>query len=356
MYSISEEDVDFIMVGAAILGSGGGGDPYYKSLALKNLLRRRCSVSLIQLEDLEENDLILPIANVGAPLVGTEKLPNFDEFVQLLEAVTNYFGKPPKALLCGEIGGGNALTPLIAGAVCGIPVLDGDTIGRAFPEIQMSTCSLFQIPTAPVFIASDSRAVSIVEAKSNAEAEKQTRHLIQQLGSRASCALYGMTGLQAQQAVIRGSLSLAKSIGQVVRQSKNPISDLCDLTKGHCVARGRISDVQQTVDGGFLRGFFCMEDEEGEIVVKFQNENLVAQRGENILVSTPDLIIPVDLEEGTAIPCDQLQYGLRVALLALPSPSIWTTKQGLELVGPEAFDYSHTYHPITQRLSCQSIL
>ena len=40
------------------------------------------------------------------------------------------------ALLSFEMGGGNGLEPLAVGARMGLPVVDADLMGRAFPEMQ----------------------------------------------------------------------------------------------------------------------------------------------------------------------------------------------------------------------------
>ncbi len=40
-------------------------------------------------------------------------------------------------LVCAEIGGYNSIEPLLVGARLGLPVIDADGMGRAFPEIQM---------------------------------------------------------------------------------------------------------------------------------------------------------------------------------------------------------------------------
>jgi DUF917 family protein len=47
------------------------------------------------------------------------------------------------ALLAGEVGGGNGVEPLACGARLGLPVVDGDLMGRAFPELQASAWSTF---------------------------------------------------------------------------------------------------------------------------------------------------------------------------------------------------------------------
>lgn len=41
------------------------------------------------------------------------------------------------ALTCLEVGGLNSIQPLLVGALTGLPVLDVDGMGRAFPELQM---------------------------------------------------------------------------------------------------------------------------------------------------------------------------------------------------------------------------
>jgi DUF917 family protein len=41
------------------------------------------------------------------------------------------------AIMAGEVGGGNGLEPLVVGSRLGLPVVDGDLMGRAFPELQV---------------------------------------------------------------------------------------------------------------------------------------------------------------------------------------------------------------------------
>ncbi len=40
-------------------------------------------------------------------------------------------------VFAGEIGGGNGLEALVLGARLGLPVVDIDLMGRAFPELQV---------------------------------------------------------------------------------------------------------------------------------------------------------------------------------------------------------------------------
>lgn len=39
--------------------------------------------------------------------------------------------------MAAEVGGANSFEPLVVGAKVGLPVLDADGMGRAFPELQV---------------------------------------------------------------------------------------------------------------------------------------------------------------------------------------------------------------------------
>ena len=51
-------------------------------------------------------------------------------------------GKEAYATVPGEIGGGNGLEALVVAADMGLPVVDADFMGRAFPELQVFPSAL----------------------------------------------------------------------------------------------------------------------------------------------------------------------------------------------------------------------
>ena len=49
-------------------------------------------------------------------------------------------------MISAEIGGANSFEPLVTGARVGLPVLDADGMGRAFPELQVcDLCSYYAL-------------------------------------------------------------------------------------------------------------------------------------------------------------------------------------------------------------------
>ncbi len=311
------EDLPALARGAAILGSGGGGCSAGPLLQTRYLMEQLGAVPIVTLDEIGDDDLIVPVGWVGAPLVNVERLPRGDEFERLIELVEKTTGRRVAAVVPGEIGGCNALAPLGTGR----PVVDGDTMGRAFPEMQMSVCNLHGVLPAPAFLVDCLGNCVVLEPGDAATAEELIRQATCEMGMSAAVALYLMDGRTAKQALIRGSISRALALGKERRP-------------GELLATGTIVDVTQELSGGFLRGTFTLDD---GTVVDYQNEFLFARREGELLAATPDIITLLEEESAEPIPSERLRYGLRVQLVVLPAPPIWTTPEGLKLVGPEVF-------------------
>lgn len=105
------------------------------------------AMRVVDIDTLPKDGLVVEVGFMGAPTVGLEKLDSDQAVGAALAAVAAYravssASTPTKAelvgLIAGEIGGGNGLEPLVAGASMDLPVVDGDFMGRALPELQVS--------------------------------------------------------------------------------------------------------------------------------------------------------------------------------------------------------------------------
>src|SRR5512133_1752018 len=74
MREITREDIECLAVGAWILGTGGGGSPYLGLLNMRRLYAEGHRVELMSPLDLADDDLVAVVSNMGAPLVGQERL------------------------------------------------------------------------------------------------------------------------------------------------------------------------------------------------------------------------------------------------------------------------------------------
>src|ERR1700722_9499310 len=89
-YPIRESDLLPLALGAALLGTGGGGNPYIGMLRLRELLRAGHTVDVIPLEALRDDDFVGSVGGIGAPVVGVEKIKQGEECLRALPAL----GKP----------------------------------------------------------------------------------------------------------------------------------------------------------------------------------------------------------------------------------------------------------------------
>jgi uncharacterized protein len=103
--------------------------------------------------------------------------------------------------------------------------------------------------------------------------------------------------------------------------------------------------------GGFAVGEIALDGIDAYVgsraQVIFQNEFLSFERGGEIEVSVPDLIVILDADTGHAITTEVLRYGQRVAVVALPCHPLLRTPQALAVVGPQAFGLDGvTFRPL----------
>src|ERR1700756_350739 len=124
--TLTIEDILALEIGAAILGTGGGGNPYIGRLRTQQLLHAGHTLSLLPLEELDDDDLVASVGGIGAPVVGIEKIERGDECLRAMRAAERATGRRMTALISGEIGGANSMEPMITGAQAGLPVVDGD--------------------------------------------------------------------------------------------------------------------------------------------------------------------------------------------------------------------------------------
>ena len=84
MQIIDETALDELALGAAVLGTGGGGDPYIGKIMSRQAIREYGPIQLMELDELEDDDLVVPSAMMGAPTVMVEKMPSGDDCSQRL--------------------------------------------------------------------------------------------------------------------------------------------------------------------------------------------------------------------------------------------------------------------------------
>ena len=146
-------------------------------------------VPLVDLEDLDPEGLVLPSGMIGAPTVMGEKIPNGAESLVIRSALEARLGRTAVAMMCLEMGGINGVLPVAWAAGAGLPLVDGDLMGRAFPELQMCTPHLYNIPAWPCAVADERLQVVTYETRDNIWLERLARNTVSTLGGCACSSL-----------------------------------------------------------------------------------------------------------------------------------------------------------------------
>lgn len=349
MWTVDAEALERLAIGAGILGTGGGGNPYIGKTHAKQLLLAGHTLTVVSPAEVPDDALVTSVGFMGAPVVSVERIKRGDEPIIAMRALEKHIGRRFDYVVPGEIGGSNSITPMVVGALTGLPVIDGDGMGRAFPELQQDTFSIYGIPAAPGAIADPRGHVAIFDGFADATVlERYARSVTIGMGGSAGYAFPVMSGAELKRTVIGGTITLAIRVGDAVLAARgghrDPVDAVLSVTGGRRLFTAKIVDVERRLVGGFARGVLKLDGIAGDagrtLTIDFQNENLIARSDQGeILAVVPDLICLVDLDTAEPITTEVVRYGLRVVVLGIPAPVELKTPEALAVIGPAAFGY-----------------
>ncbi|MCL6627125.1 DUF917 domain-containing protein [Alicyclobacillus shizuokensis] len=350
---IYAHDIDALALGATVLGAGGGGDPYIGALMAKQAMETHGPVELVSIDELADNELVIPSAMMGAPTVMVEKIPSGQEPSAAFRQLERFLGQKAAATVSAEAGGLNSTIPFVVAAELRIPVVDADGMGRAFPEIPMTAFHLGGISATPMMLVDDKGNTLLLSTIDNAWTEALSRSATVVMGGSAMLALYPATAGRMRAHLVHGTLSRALAIGRILQQPMDRadrLAELLEQTSGRLLFTGKVTDVMRRTVGGFARGTVTIEglaEDTGSVLrLEFQNENLVALRDGAPVATVPDLITVMDLETIRPITTEEVRYGQRVTVIGMPCADVWRQEAALELVGPRYFGYDLDYVPL----------
>lgn len=337
-----------LAMGAAVLSAGGGSFPYLELLSAEEALQSASPAPLIPASHLPNDARVALVAMVGAPLALAERLVDPEHFARPVAALAKHLGKSFDAVMGYEIGSMNSLIPAMVATRVGLPLVDADTLGRSFPEIQMSAFAIAGLDMAPMAI-SDIRATNLIvtEVATGRWMESLLRSIATTCGAiLAVCGCH--TGRQIKQHAHLGSYSRAIRIGAAILSAQarrtDPVAALLSAERGAVLARGKVCDVIRNTTDGFVRGQVDIDiGTPTPVCVHFQNEYTLVAVGGHPLAMVPDLIVVLDAERGEPLGTEALRYGQHVVVARMPALESHLTPQALAVLGPRAFGYDFDY-------------
>lgn len=343
------------------MGTGGGGDPYIGRMLATSAIQEYGMPEIIQANELADDANVFTIAMLGAPTVLAEKAACGDDVDLAIKRMEDYLGCKADALMPIEIGGVNSMLPIMAAARTGLPLVDADGMGRAFPEIQMVTFNVYGVPCTPVSVVDDHLNSLVIETGSAKRAEDLVRVSSIEMGCSVIMSSYSMTGRQVKDYAVTGTLTLALEIGRAIEQGRRegePVEALAHYlgttpyyNQCRVIFDGKVTDLRRETTQGFSMGHCVLSALDGSgntMEVTFQNEHLVAREKGQVRAIVPDLICMVDRESAEPIPVEALKYGQRLKVMGVSAAPIMRTEESLAVFGPQAFGLEEPFTPIEQ--------
>jgi DUF917 family protein/N-methylhydantoinase A/oxoprolinase/acetone carboxylase beta subunit len=378
---VSLTDLEWISSGNKILGCGGGGEPYQQYLKIKSILEKSPGiVRVVSASDLPDSAMIGWTGCLGSPEVSMERM-EANECNKAHDELTRVMGYAPvQGFLALEIGGANGLVNLEVSAAHGVPCVDADYMGRAYPTGWQTTVNVYGSPKGeallPATIASgDGSFMTMTSSRTDRLVDSALRAACVEMGCRAGHAGPPKSARIVQEQAILNTVSLAWWIGRAIALEKNitdKASRIVEAVGGSesakILAEGKITSVERVLKTGHTYGVVevdgtLSDGSKSTVRVPFKNENAFVEATDSegkmsVLAAVPDLIVVLDAETGCGLLTPEFKYGLRVIILAIAASPRWTdTPRGLELGGPGSMGFHEVrYVPIGKYTKPRSVI
>lgn len=345
------KDIDPLLEGLAILGTGGGGSPQWGKAILEHDLDQGRSVQIVDPQDVPDGACIASGGIMGSVkeldrIDPVELVRRWDDRFELAEAfnvMQETIGRKIDFVVAFEMGGLNTPVILSLGARIGLPVIDGDGLGRAAPETQMVSfighgISLTPMPLVDVL----GNIVVVSHGVENTFADQLGRWVITRGGGMGANAHYPMSGTDLKRSVIPNTISKAMEIGNALimarAQKTNPVDAVSKMINGVHIHTGEIEEIEENDWEGF---YFTRVTLRGGAEIVIKNEAMALFLKGKAVTVFPDLICMLDPASGRGLMSADLKPGDNVALVVAPCHprlrAARTSKEGRIAFSPERF-------------------
>jgi len=357
----TREEIEAFLVGLIIYGTGGGGALLRGRYLMNNDLERGRTLQMVDLEDVEDDAFICSGGNMGSVKAAEgvnykQQVQDWEENFPMLKAIEmmqEIKGRKVDYLIPFELGAGNTPIILSAAARLGIPMINGDLVGRAAPETHMTSLIGHGISLYPMCLVDDSdNHIVIMESKDPTYADEIGRILIQKGGRFGGNSHYPISGREAKRYCIGGSVSNALELGKLVIAANEKGIDGVEVVKEYTgakeVFRGVITDFYGEDKGGFYLANYMVEGTDAyrgktaTMVVK--NELMLLKINNRLRLMFPDFGFMLYPKTGHGVLSAELRPGLEIVLLGKPCHPL-VRECMYDEVGKKAFGGSRYGYP-----------
>jgi DUF917 family protein len=252
------------------------------------------------------------------------------------------------------------MMPVAYAAMRGLPIVDADGMGRAFPALQMTSFNIEGVACAPMTIADEHGNSVLYQTVTGLKAEELARPVAAVMGASVCMSCYPMTGAQARRAAVPLTLSGAIGIGEAIARSgdpRPPLDRLIDALRAHAyysdaavVFRGKITSLDRDTTRGWVFGS-CTISAAGRADAAAGGLRSGSRTRTSWSASTANCGASSPISSPSSMPKPRTPFPPNGLPMASASPwwraaPILTTPHALDVVGPRCFGLDEDYVPV----------
>lgn len=353
---MKEEQMVDVIWGATLLGGGGGGS-MVNGLDLLSKYKTDYPMDPLEIlvydyEDMKEGSYGAVTAGMGAPTA--IKDVDFSAYAtNAFNALKDMAGKmdPPKKLdysMAVELGGFNTFVPMMISLVNKIPFIDADGAGRAVPALNTLLLHVNGCHTSPLAMADgkkNSLTIELDNPKDAELAEEIGRHICMSFGMLSGLSGWMVDKNDVKNNIASGTVTLAEKVGNVMRLCSENNEEVFEAinNNGHVdckmIGKGEVTKAETIMENGFDFGKVVIDADE-ELVIFFQNENLLLTKAGKNIMTVPDIICTYDVKTGQPLTNADIKEGMEIAVGIVKVDNKWWKN-------PEMFN---AWRPFLQRV------
>jgi DUF917 family protein len=368
----TEREVDDLVRGLTLLGTGGGGHPHLGREYLLDHVRAGTPLRWLDLNAVPDDAWTCSVFGMGSiapqpPLSDAERqelgygdLTVPRPMVEAVRELARYTGLEISAIVPFELGATNTTAPFDAATRLGLGFVDADYAGRAIPELSQTTAALAGHAMAPAAIVDGWGNRLVMVETPGVQLAERIGKMISQVTKRPDpfvlCAHAGFLtrGAEMKRAVVPGTLTRSLELGAAIREARehgeDPVRAAAANLDGWLLFTGLVTRKEWESRDGYMFGTTHIEGTGAfagrAMRVWFKNENLVAWLDDVPLVTGPDLIMILDEASGEPYTNARLDAGHRVGVIGSVAAPQYRTEAGLRMLGPAHFGFDLPYRPI----------
>lgn len=336
---MNEKQMIDVIWGATLLGGGGGGSmkngidllAKYKFDHPKDPLE----ITVFDYKEMDKDSYAAVTAGMGAPTAIKDvdfSAYATNAFTTLQETALKM--EPPKMLkysLAVELGGFNTFVPMMISLVNKIPFIDGDGAGRAVPALNTLLLHVNGCNTSPLAMADGQNNKLTIELENPRDAELAEeigRHICMSFGMLSGLSGWMVNQEDLKDRIVNGSVTLSEKVGNVMRlcaeNNKEVFTYLNKDSVVDCklIGKGKVVKSETVMENGFDYGKVVVSGDE-ELVIFFQNENLLVTKNGESIMTVPDIICTYDVSTGQPLTNADITEGMEIAVGAIKVDEKW---------------------------------